>query len=173
MTNKVLKPIQKVDKHIKKNYVKQNPNGSTRWDTGLKWAPLVAFIASDLFRNEVKKELTKDIVKAAVGELILKATVQPLKTIYKRRRPDGDIKSFPSSHTATSFLGSELLRQKCKDEHFAIACTSFTASAGAAALRLYHNRHWFSDVIGGAVVGVFAARLSTKLVDKVLPSVSS
>lgn len=168
MINKVLKPIQKVDKHIKRNYVNQNRTGSTRLDTCLKWAPIVAFVASDLFRKEIKKELTHDIAKAVVGELILKATVQPLKTIYKRRRPDGDKESFPSAHTATSFLGAELLRQKCSEEHFAVACSGFAVSAATAALRLYHNRHWFSDVVCGAIVGVFAARLSHKLVDKVL-----
>lgn len=168
MRNRILKPIKKIDKHIKRNYVKQNRTGSTNWDTCLKWAPLVAFVASDLFRNEIKKELTQDIIKAAVGELIVKATVQPLKTIYKRRRPDGDKESFPSSHTATSFLGSELLRQKCSEEHFAVACSGFAVSVGAAALRLYHNRHWFSDVVCGAAIGVLSARLSRKLVDKVL-----
>ncbi len=168
MKSNLLRPIQKVDKHIKKNYVKQNETGSTNLDTCLKWAPLAAFVASDLFLTEIKKELTQDILKAAVGELILKATVQPLKTIYKRRRPNGKSESFPSAHTATSFLGSELLRQKCKEEHFAVACAGFAASAGVAALRLYHNRHWFSDVVCGAIVGVFSARLSHKLVDKVL-----
>ncbi|MDQ2751582.1 MAG: phosphatase PAP2 family protein [Bacteroidota bacterium] len=168
MKNNILQPIQKADKHIKRHYVKQNRNGSTSWDTCLKGAPLVAFVASNLFRTEIKKELKEDIIKAAVGELILKAAVQSLKKVYQRRRPNGGDQSFPSAHTATSFLGSELLRQKCQNEHFVIACAGFTASAGVMALRLYHNRHWFSDLVCGAIIGVLSARLSHKLVHKVL-----
>lgn len=168
MKNNMLKSVQKIDKHIKRKYVKQNPTGSTNWDTSLKWAPLVAFVTSDLFRNEIKKELTRDLVKAALGAGLVNVTVSPLKKIYKRRRPNGGNQSFPSSHTATSFLGSELLRQKCKDKNFAVASAGFAVSAGTAALRLYHNRHWFSDVVCGAVIGVIAGKLSHKLVEKVM-----
>ena len=32
-------------------------------------------------------------------------------------------------------------------------------------LRLYHNKHWFSDVATGALLGVLSAKLSGKLIN--------
>ncbi|TKK67507.1 phosphatase PAP2 family protein [Ilyomonas limi] len=165
-----LSPIKKADVSMQRKLQKLQPKKHFDVDVFLKWAPIVALFALDVLDKKDKDKLEKHLIEAAVAEVLLNAAVQPLKYIYKRPRPNGKLKSFPSAHTATSFLGSELLHQEWKDRQPALSCTGYVVSAGTAVLRMYHNKHWFSDVLAGAVLGVLSAKLSPRLIDKVIYS---
>src|SRR5690348_3654371 len=163
-------PVKKADIHIQRKLQKLRPKEHFNVDTYLKWAPLVALFALDAFGEESKDKLEKHIIEAAAAALLLNAVVLPLKNIYMRPRPNGKPKSFPSNHTATSFLGSELLRQELKDKHLASSYAGYIISAGTAMLRLYHNKHWFSDVLAGAALGILSVKISPWLIDKAIYS---
>jgi membrane-associated phospholipid phosphatase len=165
-----LNPIKKADVSIQRELQKLKPKKHFDVDIFLKWAPLVALFALDALDKKEKDKLEKHLVEAAVAAVLLNAAAQPLKYIYKRPRPNGKPKSFPSAHTATSFLGSELLHQELKERQLALSYTGYVVSAGTAVLRMYHNKHWFSDVLAGAVLGVLSAKLSPRLIDKVIYS---
>lgn len=72
-------------------------------------------------------------------------------------RPDGSSNnSFPSGHTAVAFTGAEMLRQ----EYGGWYGVGGYAVAGLIGLaRIHNNRHWASDVIAGAGVGILSARV--------------
>lgn len=163
-----LNPIKKADVSIQRELQKLKPKKHFEVDTFLKWAPFVALFTIDAFDKSGKDKLEKHLIEVAAAALLLNAAVQPLKYIYKRPRPNGKSKSFPSAHTATSFLGSELLHQELKDTQPTLSYGGYIISAGTAVLRLYHNKHWFSDVLAGATIGVLAAKLSPRLIDKVI-----
>ena len=137
-------------------------------DICLKWAPLLSVFALDAFDNNSNDKLEKHLVDAITGMLILNAAVFPLKKIIKRVRPNGQLKSFPSRHTAASFLGSEMLRQELNEKYSAWSYSGYAVAVGTAAMRLYRNKHWFSDVLAGAVLGVISIRLAPQLIDKVI-----
>lgn len=46
--------------------------------------------------------------------------------------------------------------------------TGYTMAATTATLRLYKRKHWFSDVIAGAIIGIVSARLSYLLYKKII-----
>ena len=68
--------------------------------------------------------------------------------------------SFPSGHTSTAFAAASAVTEET--EHWWPNSTWYVAPLmyGGATLvglsRMYHNRHWASDVVLGAAIGTFA-----------------
>ena len=113
MKRNSLNRIEKKDLKIQKPFLKpKEKKPSSALDICLKWAPLLSIFALDAFEDKPTDKLEKHLIDAVTGIIILNAVVFPLKNIAKRIRPDGSLNSFPSRHTATSFLGSEMLWQR-------------------------------------------------------------
>lgn len=104
------------------------------------------------------KELTK---KTAISYLATAATVLTIKQTTKILRPDGSqYNSFPSGHTATAFVGAEILRREYGEQYPYIAVAGYTVATGVGLMRIYNNRHWTGDVLAGAGLGILCAGLS-------------
>lgn len=90
---------------------------------------------------------------------IMAATVTTLKKTTKITRPDNSsANSFPSGHTATAFIGAEFLWQEYKDVSPWYGIAGYAVATGTGFFRIYNDRHWFTDVVTGAGIGI----LSTK-----------
>lgn len=106
----------------------------------------------------------------ATSYLIMGVTVESLKKITKIERPDGSsFNSFPSGHTATAFMGAELMYQEYKDVSPWYGIAGYAVAAGTGAFRMYNNRHWLTDVAAGAGIGI----LSTKAAYWLYPTVNN
>jgi membrane-associated phospholipid phosphatase len=101
---------------------------------------------------------------AAESLLATEVTSEILKTATQRDRPDGNgTDSFPSGHTAFSFAAATLVVQDL-DEVVdpGWRWLNYLAYAPAVAVgveRIAQNRHWVSDVVAGAFLGVFLTNL--------------
>lgn len=91
------------------------------------------------------------------GMAVSEAFVSSIKFIVGRRRPDGELdrknSSFPSSHASSAFAFATVLASHYP-EHGAKV---FEIAFFVALSRIYLERHYPSDVIGGAAIGVAAA----------------
>jgi membrane-associated phospholipid phosphatase len=71
----------------------------------------------------------------------------------------GDYQSFPSGHTTTAFAVAAAVTGEMHRMHSSSIWYVAPALYGGATLvglsRMYHNRHWTSDVIIGAAIGTF------------------
>jgi len=164
--------MKKIDITVHNNFHKQTNKTYKALSLILKWAPIASLFALDFIDKQPKDKRMEHFIDVVAAELLLQATVQPLKYIVKRVRPNGDSESFPSAHTATSFLGSELLRKNYKDTYPLLNYASYAVAIGAGALRLYQNKHWLSDVFAGAVLGAAAVELSPRLMDAIIEKVN-
>jgi membrane-associated phospholipid phosphatase len=54
-----------------------------------------------------------------------------------------------------------------KDASPIYGIVAYTCATTVGFLRMYNNRHWFSDVVCGAGVGILASRLSFWAFDKI------
>jgi membrane-associated phospholipid phosphatase len=61
--------------------------------------------------------------------------------------------SFPSGHSTVSFAVSTILANSTDNLFLRIVC--YSASTLVSCARIYHNEHWFSDVITGSLIGYF------------------
>jgi undecaprenyl-diphosphatase len=104
----------------------------------------------------------KGVTTARLALLALLPTnliVEGLKRATDRTRPDGEHKrsnaSFPSSHAANAFALATVLARRWRRW-----APAWFAVAGIVAFsRVYLNRHYVSDVMVGAAIGVACALL--------------
>lgn len=85
-----------------------------------------------------------------------------IKTLSIETRPDSsDRYSFPSGHTAEAFVSAEFLHLEYRGRvHWTVIAGGYAVGVGTAYLRMYHNKHWLSDVVAGASVGIASTRFS-------------
>lgn len=104
----------------------------------------------------------RGITNLMAGSYLLTAAVTlSAKQLCGIERPDGsNHHSFPSGHTATAFTGAEILRREYGEEYPLVGIAGYTVAAGVGLMRVYNNRHWASDVVAGAGVGILCASLS-------------
>lgn len=93
-----------------------------------------------------------DLIEAQAVAGIL---TQGLKFAVRRTRPDGSHYSFPSGHTSASFVTAEVLR-----EHFGwkVGIPAYLGAGYVAASRLAEDKHYLSDVVFGAAIGLASSR---------------
>lgn len=96
------------------------------------------------------------LIRAQIASQIV---VQGLKLASERSRPDASNHfSFPSGHTASAFATATVLQ---RDFGWKAGIPAYAVGAYVAASRMGSNKHYLSDVIVGAAVGVAAGRAVT------------
>ena len=126
------------------------------WFCGLK-QDLAASVGLGLVGVKAKHPFRERIAATATATLAMVALTNGMKHTIREKRPDSDARnSFPSGHTATAFLGAELVRIEYGNGWGAGA---YAVATGIAFLRLYNDRHWLNDIIGGAGVGILSAKI--------------
>ncbi len=86
-----------------------------------------------------------------VSFLRMETTAYALKYAINAQRPNGGGQSFPSGHTASSFMGAEFIR---KEYGNAWGLPAYTAASWVGYTRVELHKHYWRDVIAGAVLGV-------------------
>ena len=78
-----------------------------------------------------------------------------MKRTFKEERPDlSDTESFPSGHTALAFTNASLLYFEYKDSNIWYASSGFLFASATGFLRIANNKHYTSDVLAGAGIGL-------------------
>lgn len=96
------------------------------------------------------------LIRAQISSQIV---VQGLKLVAGRSRPDASSHfSFPSGHTAGAFATATVLQ---RDFGWKVGIPAYAVGAYVAASRMGSNKHYLSDVIVGAAVGITAGRAVT------------
>ncbi|MDR0895419.1 MAG: phosphatase PAP2 family protein [Prevotellaceae bacterium] len=133
-------------------------NHKTALDDHLQYLPTVAIFGLSLTGLKARHDYVDRTIVTATGYLLMTSVVQIGKRTFRVMRPDGSkANSFPSGHTATAFLGAEFVREEYGSWW---GVGAYTLAGLIALTRIYNDRHWASDVITGAGVGILSARAS-------------
>ena len=162
--------LKKINNNIKDQIYVNNPHGKVHIDDYFQYTP--AAIALGLSCVGIKgKDNTRDIAMIyLMSNVILNATVTTLKHTTHQLRPDGSAyNSFPSGHTTEAFASAELLRIEYKDRSPWLGIVGYSIAAATGYLRMYNNKHWFSDVVSGAGIGIASTKIAYWLYSKVEP----
>ena len=133
----------------------------------LQYSPVAILYAMKAFgvegRSDWPRMITADIASVAIMNLI----ARPTKHIIKRERPDGRaFNSYPSGHTATAFMTAQMLHKEYGETLSPwISVAGYGIAATTGIFRVIANRHWCSDVLGGAAIGIFSTELAYELTD--------
>ena len=129
-------------------------------DDYLQYVPLASIYGLSLLGAEAKHGYIDRTLEFATAYIALGAIVNSIKYTVREPRPDGSANnSFPSGHTATTFMGAELVRIEYGEDSPWYSVGAYTAAITVGALRVYNNRHWFTDIFAGAGVGILSARI--------------
>lgn len=139
-----------------------------RWhyDDYLQYAPAVVMVGMKACGYESRSEWGRMLVSDANSTAIMALTVNALKYSLGRLRPDGSTyNSFPSGHTATAFMTASMLHMEYgwRSPWFSIG--GYTVAAVTGVSRILNNRHWLTDVVAGAAIGIGATHLGYFLAD--------
>lgn len=106
------------------------------------------------------KSWGKMLVSDALGMALMGGMVNAGKYSFGRLRPDGTAaNSYPSGHTATAFACATLFHLEYGSRSPWYSVAGYTVASLTGISRIVNNRHWASDVLCGAAVGILVGEL--------------
>mgnify|MGYP003096824372 FL=1 len=102
----------------------------------------------------------------AFSALLMGSTVYFLKQTTHVTRPDGSNEhSFPSGHTATAFMTATMLTKEYGHRSPWIGIGAYSVATATGMMRMANNKHWLSDVLTGAGIGILSTEIGYYLTD--------
>ena len=130
-------------------------------DEGTQSLAFLSVYGLNLFGVKGKNNFKDRSIVLATAYLIMGSSVTVLKRTTHRQRPNQTgFTSFPSGHTAIAFMGAEFLYQEYKDVSPWYGVSGYFIAAGTGYLRMYNNKHWFSDVVAAAGIGILSTKIA-------------
>lgn len=135
------------------------PNFNNKIDDFMQLVPEGAVFALDWIGVKSKHSFGDKVGLMLTGGIIMLGTVNALKYTTDQIRPDNSsANSFPSGHTANAFFGAAVLAEEYKDQSIIYPIAGYTVATATGVFRILNNRHWASDVLVGAGIGILSAK---------------
>lgn len=148
---------------VRNRYV---PDFSNRLDDYLQYAPALGVIGLNISGQKGRNGWKRQTFNWGGSMLIMGALVNSVKYTSKVMRPDGTSRnSFPSGHTATAFMNATFLHKEYGHVNPLYSVAGYASSSYVGASRSLNNRHWISDILVGAAIGIISTELSYAIID--------
>lgn len=150
-------------RHLRNDYV---PSFRLHYDDYLQYAPAALMLGLKIGGVRGRSSWGRMLVSDAFSVALMAGAVNSLKYTCRMPRPDGsNNKSFPSGHTATAFMAATMLHKEYgpRSPWYSIAGYSMATVTGVS--RMLNNKHWFSDVLVGAGIGILSVELGYLFAD--------
>lgn len=129
-------------------------------DDYLQFAPIAATYGLNLIGVRGKNNFGNRTAILIKSELMVAALTFSLKRITAVPRPDtGQPTSFPSGHTAQAFAAATFMSREYGHKSIWYSIGAYTIATGVGTMRMLNNRHWVSDVLVGAGIGVLSTNM--------------
>ncbi len=142
------------------------------YDDYLQYAPAALLVGMKVSGVEGASTWGKMLTADAFSAGIMAITVNTLKLTTSRLRPDrSSYNSFPSGHSATAFMTATMLHKEyglTRSPFYSIA--GYSLATATALSRQLNNKHWFSDVLVGAGIGIVSTEMGYFLADQIFGS---
>lgn len=136
-------------------------------DNYTQFAPMVLSTGLKLAGVEGRSSFGRYLAGGALSYAIMAVIVNPIKYSAKEMRPDGSTRnSWPSGHTATAFVSATILHKEyglTRSPWYSVAGYGVATATGI--MRVLNNRHWISDVLSGAGIGILSTELGYGICD--------
>ena len=136
-------------------------------DNYTQYVPLALTIGLHLGGYEGRSDWPRFWASAAMSSAIMAGLVNGIKYTASEMRPDGSTRnSWPSGHTATAFLAATILHKEyglTRSPWFSVG--AYTLATATGVMRVLNNRHWVSDVLSGAGIGIMSVELGYGICD--------
>ncbi|WP_418856418.1 phosphatase PAP2 family protein [Prevotella sp.] len=129
-------------------------------------APAAVMVGMKAAGVESRSSWGRMLLSDAFSVALMAGTVLGLKNTTNVMRPDGsDNHSFPSGHTATAFMTATMLNKEYGYKSPWIGVGAYSVATATGLMRMANNKHWLSDVLVGAGIGIMATEFGYWLAD--------
>lgn len=123
--------------------------------------PAAAVYALNIAGIKGENNLIDRSVLYGMSNAIANGIVFGVKYLGIEQRPDSSNNySFPSGHAAEAFISAEFLRLEYRHVSKWYGIAGYAVALVTPYMRMYNNKHWFSDVVAGAGVGIASTRFA-------------
>lgn len=158
--------IKSEDDHFRSLRNDYLPRFNRHADDYLQYLPVAAMLGMKLGGMEGRSSWERMLVSDAFSALLMGSVVYSLKQTTHVRRPDGSNEhSFPSGHTATAFMTATMLTREYGHKSPWVGIGAYAVATTTGLMRMANNRHWLSDVLTGAGIGILSTELGYYLAD--------
>ncbi|HDZ14889.1 MAG TPA: phosphatase PAP2 family protein [Pricia sp.] len=129
-------------------------------DEYTRFAPTALMYIGDLAGVEAKNHWFDQTKNMTLSIIITDIITNTMKRHIYKVRPDGsNAKSFPSGHSSLTFTSAAVLYEEFSDTSPLLAYSGYGFAAVTGSFRMLNNRHYLSDVLAGAGIGILVAKL--------------
>lgn len=122
--------------------------------------PIAEMYLANALRIEAKNHWFDQTKYLLISNAISSIITIGLKKNTQKTRPDNSTKdSFPSGHTSFSFTNASVLMHEFKDSAPLLAYSGYFFSTTTSTFRMLNDRHWISDILVGAGIGILVTEL--------------
>lgn len=137
-----------------------------KYDDWLQYAPAGVMVGMKALGVKGRSSWGRMLVSDAFSTGLMAIGVNSLKYSCRVMRPDGSSRnSFPSGHTATAFMTATMLHKEYGHRSPWYSIGGYTVATLTGVTRQLNNRHWMSDIMVGAGIGILATELGYFLAD--------
>ncbi len=152
-----IKPYEDFNVSIRDKVTELKGNHKFKADDYAQYLPTATHLFLGFANVPHKNTFLQRLSIDATSAISLTILTNVFKLSFREKRPDSNARnSFPSGHTATAFMGAELLRIEY-GKYWGVG--GYCVATVVGLLRIYNGRHWVSDVIAGAGIGILSARI--------------
>lgn len=135
-------------------------------DNYLQYLPAAVMYGMKAFGVESRSSWGRMLVSDLVSVAVMGTLVNTLKRTTQVERPDGSNKhSFPSGHTATAFMTATMLTKEYGHKSPWVGIGAYSVASATGLMRMANNKHWLSDVLTGAGIGILSTELGYYVAD--------
>ena len=148
-----------------KENLQENIQDGLNFDSNLEniflITPAIELYAANIFKVPSKNTVIDQTKNLLIANLVTFGVSELLKQSTNELRPDGsDYLSFPSGHTANAFVMATVLHHEYIDSSPWLAYSGYAFSTATAVFRVLNNKHYVSDVMVGAGIGIAITELT-------------
>lgn len=143
------------------------PSFHHHYDDYLQYAPAALMLGLKISGVKGRSSWARMLTSDAFSAILMASSINLIKSTTDVLRPDGSThNSFPSGHTATAFMAASMLHKEyglTRSPWYSIA--GYTIATATAISRQLNNRHWLSDIMVGAGIGILSTELGYLFAD--------
>ncbi|QJD94727.1 phosphatase PAP2 family protein [Mucilaginibacter robiniae] len=154
-----IKPLRGWDRYLYNQAAKHNIVTRSNLENYFQYAPVILTYGVNLVGVHGKNTFVDRTLIYTMSQGMMHIVLSTLKHSTHRLRPNQFNRlSFPSGHTSNAFLNAEFMSQELSGNSIIYSVIGYSFATTTGIFRIYHQDHWFSDVVAGAGFGI----LSTK-----------
>ena len=158
--------VKREDDHFRGLRNEYLPRFNRHLDDYMQYAPAAVMLGMKVAGVQSRSSWGRMLVSDAFSALLMGGVVNTLKQTTNVERPDGSNKhSFRSGHTATAFMTATMFTKEYGHKSPWVGVGAYSVATATGLMRMANNKHWLSDVLTGAGIGILSTEVGYYFAD--------